>query len=374
MTMSASGSEQPPVSYRSDGAVVRIAVNRPERGNALAGDVVEELHSAVDTALLEAPAVIVLEGSGRDFSTGLDLRDLEHQSDGDLLLRLIRIELLLQKIFHAPVMTLALCRGRALGAGADIVCACRARVAVPQASFRMPGWRFGIALGTRRLIHRIGAANTHDMLSQARVLRADQALSWGLLTDVNDEADWPAVVDAAVADARTLEQQASTDLAAICTPDTRTADLAALVTTAGRPGLKQRIEAYRRSEASARASMKPREATAAATTGPELEAGRGIHDLGGLDGGPIDRNEHDYAPWEKRVHAIRELLPQKGLLRVDELRRVIEGQGEQTYKTLTYYEQWVSAIVQVMIERHVFSIDEFGRKLAEVEARGADGH
>ena len=35
---------------------------------------------------------------------------------------------------------------------------------------------------------------------------------------------------------------------------------------------------------------------------------RGYHDMGGLDGGPIDQSEHILAPWEKRVDSIRTLL------------------------------------------------------------------
>ena len=93
---------------------------------------------------------------------------------------------------------------------------------------------------------------------------------------------------------------------------------------------------------------------------------RGIHDLGGLIELPLKQDEHDYDPWEKRVHAIRELLAQKGLLRVDELRRTVEGMGEEKYKRLTYYEQWVWAISQVMIERGVFTDHEFARHVAKV--------
>lgn len=47
------------------------------------------------------------------------------------------------------------------------------------------------------------------------------------------------------------------------------------------------------------------------------------HDMGGLDAGPVERAEHDYAPWEKRVDAILRLLSD-GKRRIpvtDELRR-----------------------------------------------------
>lgn len=48
------------------------------------------------------------------------------------------------------------------------------------------------------------------------------------------------------------------------------------------------------------------------------------HDMGGLDAGHIDRDEHAKAPWEKRVDALMVLLGKRKLLFVDELRRGIE--------------------------------------------------
>ena len=80
-------------------------------------------------------------------------------------------------------------------------------------------------------------------------------------------------------------------------------------------------------------------------------------------------NEHDYALWEKRVDAMLTLLSKKGLMTVDELRRNIEGLGPDAYDRMTYYERWIYAVAQTMIQRGVVSIDELGRKIAEVEGR-----
>jgi hypothetical protein len=99
---------------------------------------------------------------------------------------------------------------------------------------------------------------------------------------------------------------------------------------------------------------------------------RGIHDLGGLPAGPVERDEHEYAAWEKRVDALMMLLSHKDrqLVKVDELRRNIESLGADAYDRLGYYERWMHAIVQTLIQRGVVSIDELGRKMAEQEARG----
>ena len=96
---------------------------------------------------------------------------------------------------------------------------------------------------------------------------------------------------------------------------------------------------------------------------------RGVHDLGGLPAGPVDRGEHDYAIWEKRVDALLVLLAGKDLVRVDELRRGIESLGAEAYDRLGYYERWIASITDNLIRRSVISVDELGRKMAEIEAR-----
>jgi len=99
---------------------------------------------------------------------------------------------------------------------------------------------------------------------------------------------------------------------------------------------------------------------------------RSHHDMGGLPAGPVGRDEHEYAAWEKRVDALMMLLSHKDRQRVkvDELRRNIEGLGADAYDRMGYYERWMHAIVQTLIQRGVISIDELGRKMAEQEARG----
>ena len=98
---------------------------------------------------------------------------------------------------------------------------------------------------------------------------------------------------------------------------------------------------------------------------------RGHHDMGGLPAGPIERSEHDYAHWEKRVDALMVLLsaPERRLLRVDELRRQIEGLGPDAYDAMSYYERWIAAVTRVLLERGVLTADELGRKMEAVKAR-----
>ena len=95
------------------------------------------------------------------------------------------------------------------------------------------------------------------------------------------------------------------------------------------------------------------------------------HDMGGLEAGPVEQNEHDYAPWEKRVDAILRLLsaPGRRIITVDELRRGIEELGPGAYDEMSYYERWIASVTNNLVEKGVLNVDELGRKMAEVEAR-----
>ena len=95
------------------------------------------------------------------------------------------------------------------------------------------------------------------------------------------------------------------------------------------------------------------------------------HDRGGQPAGAVERSEHDHAPWEKRVDAILRLLTdrKRRIMTVDELRRGIEELGPGAYDQLSYYERWIASISENLLEKGVLTVDELGRKLAEIEAR-----
>jgi Nitrile hydratase beta subunit len=97
-----------------------------------------------------------------------------------------------------------------------------------------------------------------------------------------------------------------------------------------------------------------------------------VHDIGGLDLGPIDREDHDLALWEKRVDAMMIVLyAKKGLFTVDAMRRVIEGYGQQDYDSIGYYDKWVRALRNLMIEQDILSKDAIDAKIVEVRAAHA---
>ena len=97
---------------------------------------------------------------------------------------------------------------------------------------------------------------------------------------------------------------------------------------------------------------------------------RSHHDMGGLPAGKVDRAEHDYSEWERRVDAMAVLLGRKRRLTVDERRRAIETLTPQAYDALSYYERWVVALGQTMVQRGIITSAELAKKMLEVEDRG----
>ncbi len=99
------------------------------------------------------------------------------------------------------------------------------------------------------------------------------------------------------------------------------------------------------------------------------------HDMGGLEAGAVERTEHDYAPWEKRVDAILRLLidQKRQIMTVDELRRNIEDLGPGAYDEMTYYQRWMASIGNTLLEKGVISVDELGQRMFDIEARWKAG-
>ncbi len=243
-----------PVAVTVGNGIATLWLDRPDRGNALGVAIVAALDAAIDAALASGARLIVLRARGRNFCTGLDLADLDTASDGDLALRILRIELLLQKIHALPVTTMAIAGGRIFGAGADLFAVCDHRLTLPGASFVFPGPAFGLVLGTARLARLVGDGTARRLLLAGDSIAAEQAVSLGLATAMAAEEDLPKAIETAQRAASRLDALTMIALH----HRTRTADdagdLAALAQSVARPGLKARIQAYRANMAPAQRS------------------------------------------------------------------------------------------------------------------------
>jgi len=235
-----------PLLTRVQGDACFLTLNRPEVGNCLSAELVEELHRALDTFEASPLKVVIFQGEGRHFCTGFDLADLAGQSDADLALRFIRIEQLLARIWNAPYPTMAVAAGRTFGAGADLFAACGWRIALEKTSFCFPGAGFGVVLGTARLAARIGS-RALEWIETGREIAVDEAERLGLVQQVTCPQALPGVLEGAIGTSTRLDATTLSGLRAALAAERGSADrdLAELVRSVARPGLKARMEHYR---------------------------------------------------------------------------------------------------------------------------------
>lgn len=101
---------------------------------------------------------------------------------------------------------------------------------------------------------------------------------------------------------------------------------------------------------------------------------RAIHDVGGLDLGPIPRDEHPRTLYEQRVDALLTLLisPSCGAFKVDAMRRVIEEYNAADYNGLSYYDRWMKAVALLLVEQGILTQAEIDARLAAIAAEPAD--
>lgn len=240
------GTESVLISRENDCAT--ITLNQPAKLNALGTELVDGLHAALDKTLgnQSQPSVklIVFRANGKGFSGGLDLSGLDAESDGDLLLRLVRIEQLLQRVRHASCATAVFVHGACYGAAADLVLACRARIATADARFLMPGMRFGIVLGTQRLRDTVGENAAYQLLDRLAPFKSDEALATGYLTKVAEPADWSGVTQQLLHSLSGFSSSAYANRVSSLTPDTRAADMQALVRSVTESSIKSRMLDY----------------------------------------------------------------------------------------------------------------------------------
>ncbi|MCW2764419.1 MAG: enoyl-CoA hydratase [Nocardioides sp.] len=231
---------QPSVSTR------RLLLDRPDRANALDAATVERLHDELDLAARDEARMVVLEARGRAFCGGLDLSGLDDESDATMLHRLVRIQLLLERVQSSPALTVALVDGAAVGAGADLVLATDVRLATSGASLRFPGSGFGAVLGTARLAAETSPSYATEVALSARRIDAREGAHRGLWQLLDTPAAVEAEIERLTAAAGAAPVGTTAGLRAAATPSRAGDPLADLVRSlATTPGLRDRIRQHR---------------------------------------------------------------------------------------------------------------------------------
>jgi enoyl-CoA hydratase/carnithine racemase len=192
-----------------DGAVLTVTLDRPDQLNAQTPDTWAAL-AAIGASLDDDVRVVVVRGSGRAFSAGLDRRMFDLGASGTLA-DLVQLppELAQDRIrayqsgfrwLRSPgVVSVAAVQGHAIGAGAQLALACDLRVLSDDAQLRLPEVTLGLVpdlTGTSNLVELVGYSRAMEICLTGRAVGAAEAQSTGLANVVVPGAE----LDATVAD------------------------------------------------------------------------------------------------------------------------------------------------------------------------------
>ena len=165
-----------PVTVRRDGDIAIIELNRPEKRNALADDMVGLLE-AFFAKPPDGVRAAVICGRGEHFSAGLDLSTLRDRDAVEGVHHSRSWHLAFEKIQFGRVPVVAALHGAVIGGGLELAAACHVRVADASAFYALPEGQRGIFVGgggSARLPRLIGVARMTDMMLTGRVYRADE--------------------------------------------------------------------------------------------------------------------------------------------------------------------------------------------------------
>ncbi len=177
----------PNVHVRSRKQLLWIILDRPPL-NSLTLEMLEQLNSAIRTAIKQSPRLLVLAGTGdRDFCAGVELpNDASEAQQTELLKIGIDTCTAFNELRMHNTPTVALVKGNAFSAGCELVALCDTVIAHENASFRLPtvnGKVFPCALSTY-LPASIGQETTTRLMQSGETLNAKEAMRLGLVHQV----------------------------------------------------------------------------------------------------------------------------------------------------------------------------------------------
>jgi len=178
----------------SHNGVMTITMNRPEKRNALCPLLIEELTLALREAEASDCGVAILTGAGPAFCSGLDMENLEtmhastpeeNRRDSENMARVLRT------LYDFPKPIIAAVNGPAIAGGMALATIPDFTLAAPEAKFGYTEVRVGFvpAIVASFLIRQVGELRTRELLLSGKVLRAHEALSLGLVTQIVDQSD-----------------------------------------------------------------------------------------------------------------------------------------------------------------------------------------
>ena len=183
------------IECRQNGVVLTVALNRPQRHNAMTPELIQQL-TATFTEINQRDdiRVVVLTGNGRSFCAGADLNSMraaadftfeENVADGQAIFDLMAT------VDGCSKPVIGRINGAAIGGGAGLVACCDIAVAVARARFSYSEARLGLvpAVISPFVVAKIGASQARRLFLTGMRFDADLARSIGLVHEVvADEA------------------------------------------------------------------------------------------------------------------------------------------------------------------------------------------
>jgi enoyl-CoA hydratase/carnithine racemase len=170
------------------GPVVTIALNRPQRRNALSLGLMREMLDCLDRVAARPREVraVVLAAAGEVFSSGHDLQELSGGEEAAYRELFAVCSKLMQRLQTIPQPVIAAVQGLATAAGCQLVCSCDLAVASERAAFATPGVKIGLFCSTPMvaLTRAVGRKRAMEMLLTGRVIDAATAAAWGIVNYV----------------------------------------------------------------------------------------------------------------------------------------------------------------------------------------------
>jgi len=183
-------SEYRKVTYQVEQGIARIALNRPERRNALDQELLSELRAALRaSAADESIRVVLVAGEGKEFCSGMDLRTFADDASGDLAkfqaeARNMAGVLLDMRRHPRPIV--AAVQGRALGGGCGIATAADIILATDTAQFGYPEINIGFVPAIVMAILRrlVSEKRAFELIASGDAISAQTALEYGMINRV----------------------------------------------------------------------------------------------------------------------------------------------------------------------------------------------
>ncbi len=174
------------IEVERDDAILRIAINRPEKKNALTADMYTALADAMEEAERDSSVrVLLLHGKGDAFTAGNDLQDfLQKPWKGQAQPPAVRF---IHAVAHANKPVVAAVHGLVVGVGTTILLHCDLVYAAEDTRFMMPFINFGIvpeAASTVLLPALIGRQRASELFMLGTPLSAQRAFEIGMVNAV----------------------------------------------------------------------------------------------------------------------------------------------------------------------------------------------